>query len=214
MAKVGRITKLTMGAAVAALLGATASATAAGADPGAPWHHRFHPHAVAGTVSAVNGSSAAGTCGTGGSAGAFTVTTKHQSSDTVDVSTTTAFFERGVTTPSFADVCVGDLAGAIGTLAGTTLDAGDVFVTLPPPTPGPTGPAAVPDSVHGPAQVSSVHTDSSVPPHPGTPPPGSGRRNGNGRDPRQGFAGDHGPWGWGSSAPPAWEGATGPHGRR
>ena len=132
MAKAGRMTKLTMGAA-AALLGATATGPAASANPGAPWHHRFHPHAVAGTVSAVNGSSAPGACGTADSAGAFTVAAKHDVSDTVDVSTTTRYFERHVTDPSFATVCVGDLVGAIGTLSGTTLDANDVSVTPPPP---------------------------------------------------------------------------------
>ena len=130
MANVGRITRRTMGAAVAALLGAAVPAGAASAHPGAPWHHRFH--GVAGTVSAVNGSSTPGSCGTAGSAGSFTVT-KHQASDTVDVATTTAFFERGVSSPSFANVCVGDLAGAIGMLSGTMLDANDVFVAPPPP---------------------------------------------------------------------------------
>jgi len=213
MAKVGRITKLTMGAAVAALLSATATATAASAHPGAPWHHRFHPQGVFGTVSAVNGSSAADTCGTAASAGAFTVT-KHQASDTVLVgTTTTAFFERGVTTPSFADVCVGDLVGAIGTLSGTTLTADDVFVAPPPPTPPTTGSVAAPDAWHGPVKVTSTHTDGAVP-HPGTPWADNGPWGGSGREPGRGFSPDHGAWGRGPSGPHSWGGPASVHGRR
>ena len=214
MANVGRITRRTMGAAVAALLGAAVPAGAASAHPGAPWHHRFH--GVAGTVSAVNGSSTPGSCGTAGSAGSFTVT-KHQASDTVDVATTTAFFERGVSSPSFANVCVGDLAGAIGMLSGTTLDANDVFVA-PPPTPPSTESAPSPDTWQGPAKQASVHTDSATLPHPGTPRPdngqwsGTGRGLSQGRDTwRQGLSASHA---WGGSNGRPWGGSNGDHGRR
>jgi hypothetical protein len=95
-----------------------------------------------GTVGTVNGSSAPGTCGVAGTAGTFTVTHKMMT-DTVDVGGTTPVYDRGSAAPSFADVCVGVPAGAIGSLSATTLIASVVFVptaTAPSPLgPGPRG---------------------------------------------------------------------------
>jgi hypothetical protein len=90
------------------------------------------PHAVFGTVASVNGTSTAGTCGTTDSAGAFTLSAFHSTTDTVDVATTTTFSERGVTTPSFVDVCVGGKVGAVGTISSGTVTATAVFVFSPP----------------------------------------------------------------------------------
>jgi hypothetical protein len=89
------------------------------------------PHAVFGTVASVNGVSTAGTCGVADTAGAFTLTAFHNTTDTVDVATTTTFSEHGVTSPSFADVCVGGKVGAIGTISSNTVTATAVFVSPP-----------------------------------------------------------------------------------
>ena len=52
------------------------------------------------------------------------------------VSPTTTFSEHGVTTPSFANVCVGEKVGAVGTISSATVTATAVFViagkTSPP----------------------------------------------------------------------------------
>jgi hypothetical protein len=89
------------------------------------------PHAVFGTVAAVNGTGTAGTCGAADTAGAFTLDADHATTDTVDVSTTTTFVEHGVATPTFATVCVGDKVGALGIDSSGTVTATSVFVTLP-----------------------------------------------------------------------------------
>jgi hypothetical protein len=94
------------------------------------------PQAVFGTVASVNGTTTAGTCGTADTAGTFALTGAHSTTDTVNVSTTTTFEEHGVTTPTFANVCVGSKLGAFGALTSGTLTATSVFVT-PPPTPKP-----------------------------------------------------------------------------
>jgi hypothetical protein len=64
------------------------------------------PSKVVGPVASVDGSSAAGTCGTGDS-GTFTVTSG-ATTYTVDVAPTTTFAERGASSPSFQTLCVGD----------------------------------------------------------------------------------------------------------
>jgi hypothetical protein len=84
-----------------------------------------------GTVASVNGSTAAGSCGAAGTDGSFTLTSPWSSptTTTVDVSgTNTTFVEPGVTSPSFAGVCVGGQAGAIGTISSGTVTASWVFV--------------------------------------------------------------------------------------
>ncbi len=91
--------------------------------------------AASGTVTAVNGTTTAGTCGTSGVAGTFTVTNpKTTTATTVDVTTTTKFFDRAVPTgASFADVCVGKSARAVGTTLTTgAISATVVSVTTPP----------------------------------------------------------------------------------
>ena len=129
---------LAAGATVVLTLAAAAPAVANTGNFGHGPHFLRHPHhapgALFGTVGAVNGTTTPGTCGVAGSAGSFTLSHK-TTTDTVDVGTTTRFSDRGDPSPSFADVCVGDPAGAIGTLSGTTLTASIVFVPTPKPPP-------------------------------------------------------------------------------
>ncbi len=81
-----------------------------------------------GTVASVNGSSTPGTCGTSAAAGSFVVTGRGGQMVTVQVSASTTFVQPGTPAASFADVCVGDLAGAVGTSSAGTLTATRVFV--------------------------------------------------------------------------------------
>jgi hypothetical protein len=85
-------------------------------------------HGVFGTVASVNGVSAPGTCGTSGATGSFTITGWKGMTFTVNVDTSTAFSARGVTDPSFADICVGAKVGAKGDVTGMTIAATSAFV--------------------------------------------------------------------------------------
>ena len=106
-----------------------------------------------GTVASVNGSTTAGACGLAGTAGTFTLTAFHGTTDTVGVSPTTTFSEHGVTAPSFANVCVGEKVGAVGTISSATVTATGVFMTPPPmpkpPLPKPQGVFGIVASVNG-----------------------------------------------------------------
>ena len=138
------------------------------------------PARVSGTVTSVNGSSASGTCGTSGTAGDFVAASKNATS-TVEVgATSTTFKKNGVSTPTFAALCVGDKVRAVGTTPVTgVLSATAVTIIAPRPhrvsgpvtsvngtaTPGTCGAAGVPGdftvaSHHAPAtvQVSSPTT--------------------------------------------------------
>ena len=100
-------------------------------------------NSVFGQVTAVGTDTSSGACGTAGASGSFTVSAYHSATSwTVDVSAppATTFVVPGVTSPSFANVCVGEWAGAVGTLdAGTdTVDpTTEVFVApvVSPPVP-------------------------------------------------------------------------------
>ncbi len=61
---------------------------------------------------------------------AWTVPTTY----TVNLTSTTNFVENGVTAPTYANVCVGGMAGAAGTISGTAVTASTVYVN-PPATP-------------------------------------------------------------------------------
>jgi hypothetical protein len=91
------------------------------------------PGNVFGTVQTVNGSTSP-PCGSSDTSGDFTVTTWQSTSTvTVDVSTTTNYYEPGATPPfTFSNVCVGDLVGALGTESSGGIDATKVFVAPPP----------------------------------------------------------------------------------
>jgi hypothetical protein len=96
-------------------------------------HHGTKDTGAAGTVASVNGSSASGACGTAATAGVFTVTGHKGATITVNVTGATTFFEQGVTTGSFANVCVGDVALVKGDRTGMTVAATKVFVSTPRP---------------------------------------------------------------------------------
>ncbi|HTT87031.1 MAG TPA: hypothetical protein VMF60_06675, partial [Acidimicrobiales bacterium] len=92
------------------------------------------PTRLSGTVVAVNGSGTRGTCGTAGAAGGFSMSS-HRAIDVVDVQpSSTVFTDRGVSAPSFADVCVGDKVRATGVLVSGVLSATRVAVVPPRPT--------------------------------------------------------------------------------
>jgi hypothetical protein len=112
--------------AVVALTGGLAGAAAA----------KGRAPSVSGTVTAVNGDSTPGVCGTAGATGEFTLTGPGTSPTvhTVDVTAATSFVQKKVTAPTFADVCVGDYAGAIGVQSGYVVDATAVSIRVPKPT--------------------------------------------------------------------------------
>ncbi|MGA2838177.1 MAG: hypothetical protein ABSF84_16425 [Acidimicrobiales bacterium] len=89
---------------------------------------------VLGSVTAVNGDSTQGTCGTAGASGNFTLVTIVDSVSTVStvyVSDSTVFTERKVPGASFADICVGTQAEAVGPTADGAVVA--TSVTIHPP---------------------------------------------------------------------------------
>ncbi|MGH8981852.1 MAG: hypothetical protein ACRDWE_12695 [Acidimicrobiales bacterium] len=141
-------------AAAAALLGGGTAAATTGADAAHHHHHRgalsmWHTPGAFGKVTSVDGSSATGACGVAGATGTFDVARKGKTATattTVDVTSATKFLEPGTQTASFADLCVGFDAGAVGTTGGTggTLTASGVWMASPstPPAPAPKPPLA------------------------------------------------------------------------
>jgi hypothetical protein len=139
-----RTAKLAAAAAAALLVGATAAAAATGTLPSpVPHSHRVELAAsnapivehhtgegVFGTVASVNGVSDPGTCGTPGGSGSFTITDQDGHTITVDVASDTKFFgEEHNGAVSFADICVGQKAGARGDATDSTVAAAMVFAS-------------------------------------------------------------------------------------
>jgi hypothetical protein len=108
--------------------------------------HKDHTPRAFGIVASVNGAATSGSCGTSGTAGSFTLAIGWWGWDgragifepdhsgrtlTVDVTTSTTYVDPATTSPSFADVCVGDHAGVTGSASGGTLTASEVFVATP-----------------------------------------------------------------------------------
>jgi hypothetical protein len=91
----------------------TASKVVIGVSP------RRHGPAIAGTVQGTP------------TADSFTITTTSGATDTVDVSFTTTYFERGVASPSLADLASGDYVAVFGTLSGSTVTATRVAIATP-----------------------------------------------------------------------------------
>jgi len=91
---------------------------------------------VSGSVTAVNGVTAPGTCGTAGSTGNFTLTTGGATPavHTVDVTPATSFVQKKVAAPTFANVCVGYNATAIGVQTDFVVAASGVSIHVPKPT--------------------------------------------------------------------------------
>jgi hypothetical protein len=108
--------------------------------------HKDHTPRAFGVVASVNGTATAGTCGTAATAGSFTLAVGWWGWDghagtfqpdhsghtlTVDVTTSTAYVDPATTSPSFADVCVGDHAGVAGSDSDGTIAASEVYVATP-----------------------------------------------------------------------------------
>ena len=86
----------------------------------------------AGVVTSVNGVTSPGTCGTKETAGEFALASSN-GSYTVNVATATSYKERGVSSPSFADVCVGDSVQTVGSISTDIITASEVSVSPPHP---------------------------------------------------------------------------------
>ncbi len=104
-------------------------------------HHKHHGEHHArrgafGTIASVNGSTDPTACGTGDT-GSFTVTDKLGNTFTVNVGPATTYLQNDVPAPTFANICVGGLAFAKGTVTDTTVDAAKVFILPPKPADDP-----------------------------------------------------------------------------
>jgi hypothetical protein len=97
------------------------------------------PAQAQGIVTSVTASTTPDSCGTEGSAGSFTLgvgwalpvaVAFPQRLTTVDVASTTTYTDAAITSPSFANVCVGDQVKALGTLSSGALSA--TLVTILP----------------------------------------------------------------------------------
>lgn len=119
-----RVTALTV-AALAMTTGMAGAAHASGSSP-----------SVSGTVTAVDGDTTPGTCGAAGVSGDFTLSSTGGSPTvhTVDVTAATSFVQKKVAAPTFANVCVGDDAGAIGVQSGFVVAATGVSIHVPKST--------------------------------------------------------------------------------
>ena len=128
MTKVRRVTGgLALTLAALAMTGGVAGAAA---------QSKGQAPSVSGVVTAVNGDATPGDCGTAGAVGSFTLTTTGATptDHTVNVTAATSFAEKQVVAPSFADVCVGYDASAIGVQTGFDVAADAVSVHVPKPT--------------------------------------------------------------------------------
>ena len=83
---------------------------------------------VFGMVVSVNGSTADGACGTAGGFGTFTIMNRNAKLRNVNVDTSTVYYSRVVTSPTFANVCVDEMVGATGTRSGHAISATDVMI--------------------------------------------------------------------------------------
>lgn len=121
------VTALTV-AALATTGGVAGAVTTGAASGSAP--------SVSGEVIAVDGDVSVGTCGTAAATGNFIVRSTNATSHkthltTVNVTASTSFVEKGVATPSFANVCVGYQATAIGNNTAHSMNALAVRVFAP-----------------------------------------------------------------------------------
>ena len=143
----GAVAGLTVG--LVGVAGATSTSTGARPTPshtGAPPGGGTAPTA-AGTVTSVG-------------TGTFTLETRDKTSITVDVTSGTTYRDPKVTSPSFADVTVGERVGVTGTKTSDTVAATSVMIGIP------SGPGGKPGSGQGGA------------PPKGARPPGGGSSGG------------------------------------
>jgi preprotein translocase subunit YajC len=90
----------------------------------------------------------------------FTLTTADGSTVTVDVGSSTTYVDPGVSSPTFANVTVGEHVAVMGTKSANTVTATNVLIGLPPgggKAFGPGGPGGPPAAV---GTVKSVGSDS------------------------------------------------------
>ncbi|MGO8864030.1 MAG: hypothetical protein ACLQRH_25155 [Acidimicrobiales bacterium] len=115
-------------AVVTILVASVVAAGAASASRIAPRQH----HGIQGIVTAITGGTGTPVCGTTPVTGTvpFTLTGMHHGVVTVDVTTATTFSDPALTTPTFANVCVGSRVIALGTLSSGVLAA--TLVTVIP----------------------------------------------------------------------------------
>ncbi len=107
-------------AVVVVLAGSVFTAGAASAGRISPRQH----NGAQGVVTAMTVAGATATCGTAGDAGTLTLAGgMRQAVTAVDVTATTTYKDPAVTTPTFANVCVGSRVIALGTLTSGTLTA-------------------------------------------------------------------------------------------
>jgi hypothetical protein len=88
-----------------------------------------------GVVTAVNGSSADGACGTAGATGTFRIVSRNTSRTFVHVDRGTRFTARAISSPSFANVCVDAMVAAIGHVRNGRFVADTVRIWSPKPPP-------------------------------------------------------------------------------
>ena len=114
-------------AVVVILAGSVVATGAASASRIASRHHNV----AQGIVTSVNSVSTAGTCDTSPAPGSFTLVGLRKTIVTVDVATGTTFTDAALTPPTsatFANVCVGGLVKALGTLSSGALSATSVTI--------------------------------------------------------------------------------------
>ena len=106
------------------------SAVAAGAATGGITPRQ--PDGIRGVVASVDGNTGAGTCMTSAT-DTFTLTVAEgRATTTVAVTPTTTYTDSAVTTPTFANVCVGNDVRALGAFSSGTLTATSVEIVSPP----------------------------------------------------------------------------------
>src|SRR5689334_22855389 len=88
-----------------------------------------------GVVVAVNGSSADGACGASGASGTFRLLSRNTSRTTIHVNLRTRFTARSISSPSFANVCVDAMVGAVGHVRNGRFVADVVRIWSPKPPP-------------------------------------------------------------------------------
>ena len=112
----GIVLGLTAGSFLAA--GAATGGSSAAQPPTPETGHAWTMPAASGTVASVGSDS-------------FTITTKAGATDTVNVSSSTTYRDRGVTTPTFANVTVGENVAVFGTSTSGVVTATSVAIGVP-----------------------------------------------------------------------------------
>ena len=75
---------------------------------------------------------AAGVVAAAPSGSSFTVESRHGATETVTVSSSTIYLERGVATPSLGSVGTGDLVAVFGTVSGSNVAASEIVIRATP----------------------------------------------------------------------------------